>query len=153
QLPAADAWVRRLNDSALLGKRDPGHRYQKFMDRLLHLKLGTASSTEPSHGIDRSERIPMTTSIQDLLRHQKDRRVPAPTDTYYHIFYERFCTPGSIWEVNLRGKTRVKIMQAMDQGMPTFAMFDTAKDEVCQLLIQDILPKFIAANYHELCDF
>ncbi|RKP34985.1 hypothetical protein BJ085DRAFT_29392 [Dimargaris cristalligena] len=95
----------------------------------------------------------ITTSILDELPHQRDRPVKSTLRHHYFLFYQRFCAPDAMWEVNLSGRTLRTITDQIERNAPTLAMFDTAKDEVCQLLMQDILPKFIMAHFHQARDF
>ncbi|KAJ1925265.1 hypothetical protein IWQ60_004670 [Tieghemiomyces parasiticus] len=112
---------------------------------------GTIYRTDPSMATPRDFSI--TNSILTELNQHRDRPVQSTLRHHYYLFYQRFIAFDAMWEVNLSGRTRRAINDLMERNAPTLAMFDTAKDEVCQLIIQDILPKFLTAHFHKVCDF
>ncbi|RKP34580.1 hypothetical protein BJ085DRAFT_31300 [Dimargaris cristalligena] len=73
---------------------------------------------------------------------------PIPSDLAidYYCFYERYFVDGSAWEVNISGRTLAPLKAMVEREQFHWTMFDAAKDEVSQLLMEDVFGKFLRAN-------
>ncbi|KAJ1972782.1 hypothetical protein H4R34_005292 [Dimargaris verticillata] len=75
-----------------------------------------------------------------------EKSVPADLAIEYYVFYERYFSDGSAWEVNINGRTLAQLRSLVEKEQFRWTMFDAAKDEVSQLLMEDVFTKFLKAN-------
>ncbi|KAJ1977020.1 hypothetical protein H4R35_002463 [Dimargaris xerosporica] len=75
-----------------------------------------------------------------------EKSVPADLAIEYYVFYERYFSDGSAWEVNISGRTLAQLRSLVEKEQFRWTMFDAAKDEVSQLLMEDVFTKFLKAN-------
>ncbi|KAJ1957013.1 hypothetical protein IWQ62_005181 [Dispira parvispora] len=85
------------------------------------------------------------TIVQDLGA-DAEKVIPSELAVDYYCFYERYFADGSAWEVNINGRTLNQLRSLVEQEQFTWSMFDAAKDEVSQLLMEDVFGKFVKAN-------
>ncbi|KAJ1917791.1 hypothetical protein IWQ60_007674 [Tieghemiomyces parasiticus] len=75
--------------------------------------------------------------------------VPADLVIDFYRLYERYFTHDSAWEVNVHGRTVARLCNLVSAERYTWTMFDVAREEVAQLLMEDVFAKFLRVN-HEL---
>ncbi|KAJ1970891.1 hypothetical protein H4R35_005592 [Dimargaris xerosporica] len=102
------------------------------------------SSFDSIQGPTKVSPLPSTIAMDlgDMTQHT----VPTELTVDYYVFYERYFSENSIWEVNISGRTLSQLQSLVEQEHYTWSMFDSAKDEVSQLLMEDVFTKFIKAN-------
>ncbi|KAJ1982093.1 hypothetical protein H4R34_001823 [Dimargaris verticillata] len=89
---------------------------------------------------------PLPSTIAMDLGDMAQQTVPTELTVDYYVFYERYFSENSIWEVNISGRTLSQLQSLVEQEHYTWRMFDSAKDEVSQLLMEDVFTKFIKSN-------
>ncbi|KAJ1652826.1 hypothetical protein IWQ61_006927 [Dispira simplex] len=102
------------------------------------------SNEDSQQDVQRISPLPFTI-VQDLGA-DAEKVIPSELAVDYYCFYERYFADGSAWEVNINGRTLNQLRSLVEQEQFTWAMFDSAKDEVSQLLMEDVFGKFVKAN-------
>ncbi|KAJ1974650.1 hypothetical protein H4R33_006779 [Dimargaris cristalligena] len=108
------------------------------------VSLNDVESMESLHAGNRVSPLPET--IASDLDEQTSQTVPSELAIDYYCFYERYFADGSIWEVNISGKTLLYLRTLVEREQFSWTMFDPAKDEVSQLLMEDVFNKFLKTN-------
>ncbi|KAJ1923998.1 hypothetical protein IWQ60_005513 [Tieghemiomyces parasiticus] len=89
---------------------------------------------------------PLPGTIAEDLGPLARQPVPSELAIDFYCFYERYFAHGSIWEVNISGRTHLYLRSLVEREQFVWAMFDPAKDEVTQLLMEDVFGKFMRLN-------
>ncbi|TPX70219.1 hypothetical protein SpCBS45565_g01970 [Spizellomyces sp. 'palustris'] len=74
-----------------------------------------------------------------------DMPVPESARALYKAFYENYLEPGAPYEVNLPSSIREQVQHALSEDKITVGMYDTAKDEVVQIMFLNSFPTFLHA--------